>query len=111
MKKRDNTIILLGVLIMLVGVSIIGCGGERVENKKIVELVREDLADSLGVPQDSISVKSIEQVEWNDAGLGVPSGMAAQVITPGYIIYLEYDGMVYKYHTDTRESFIRVEKT
>ncbi len=60
-----------------------------------------DLAGRLAIPADAITVRSVEQVEWNDASLGCakPGQMYAQVITPGYRIVLEANGQSYEYHT------------
>ena len=74
----------------------------------IVETVKKDLAEYLGVNLKDIKVVSVEEVEWSDSSLGVDrGGFYLQVITPGYIVHLEHNGIVYKYHTDRRKSFVR----
>ena len=81
---------------------------EEFEVACIVTLVREDLARELNTSIEDIKVVSIENVTWNDASLGVPGGMAAQVITEGHIVILEYGNIEYVYHTDLRHSFVRI---
>jgi hypothetical protein len=63
---------------------------------------KQVLAEQLHVDVDTVSVISVEKVEWPDACLGVtPAGtMCAQVITSGYRIGLEAQGQRYEYHTD-----------
>ena len=61
-----------------------------------------DLAARVGVAQDTITVASIEEVTWPDASLGnpQPGNMYAQVLTPGYRVFLMAAGERYEYHTD-----------
>ena len=61
-----------------------------------------DLSEKNGVPEDQITVVSIEAKDWPDSSLGCPDEgfMYAQVITSGYLIVLEADGQQYNYHTD-----------
>lgn len=70
--------------------------------EKVVLLAKKDLAARLKVPMASISVISVEAVNWSDTSLGFPrEGMAyAQVITPGYRIILFAKGMEYEYHSN-----------
>jgi len=67
-----------------------------------VRLSREDLARRLGIGMEGIRTISVEGAEWRDASLGWPQpGMVyAQVITPGYRVVLESEGVRYEYHTD-----------
>jgi len=60
------------------------------------------LAGELGVPLEAVTAISFEPVEWPDASLGCPQPgmMYAQVVTPGYRILLEVDGVQYEIHTD-----------
>ena len=55
----------------------------------------------LGIAATTITVRSVEAVDWPDASLACPQPgmMYAQVITPGYRIVLEVDGKSYEYHT------------
>ena len=71
--------------------------------------VKEFLARELGIPAGKIKVVSFTAVQWPDSCLGVstPGIMCAQIITSGYLIVLEADGVQYNYHTDlTGENLI-----
>jgi hypothetical protein len=89
-------------------VSGIKVGNETSAPRKIIELVKADLAGQLNLNADQIRVIESKAVEWTDSSLGCPQpDMAyAQVITPGYWIILEADGQSYPYHTDQNEQFI-----
>jgi hypothetical protein len=68
----------------------------------IVELAKKDLAQRLGVEEQSISlVGQIEEVTWPDTSLGCPEPgmMYAQVLTPGYRFTLQSGAKVYEYHS------------
>lgn len=73
----------------------------------MVELARQALATELGCSATAISVRDIADVEWNDSSLGCPKPgmMYLQVITPGYQIVLEHDGLIYTFHTLARLEF------
>jgi microcystin-dependent protein len=49
-----------------------------------------------------IEVRQVTAVEWPNACLGAAGAdeMCAEVITPGFIVVLEWKGAVYTYHTD-----------
>ncbi len=61
-----------------------------------------DLAARLGIPEDRISVASIEKAEFPDMSLGAPAKdeMAAQMIANGWKIALSADGKRYEYRGD-----------
>jgi hypothetical protein len=61
-----------------------------------------ELAARLDVKEDAITVVSADRVDWPDACLGVsqPDVACAEVITPGFRIFLEASGQKYEYHTD-----------
>jgi hypothetical protein len=83
--------------------------GSETEMDRLVAMAKEDLAQRLGLGADDVTVQDIEATEFPDASLGVPEvgQMYAQVITPGYIILLEADGQVYRYHgTEQRVVFV-----
>jgi hypothetical protein len=79
-------------------------GGEELdpEEAALVEKAQADLVERLKVAPDSITLRSIEPVQWRDSSLGCPRpGMNyLTVITPGYLIKLEAGGAIYEYHTD-----------
>jgi len=76
--------------------------------QQLVDLARVNLAQRLDVEPEDITVQSIEEVEFPDAGLGVPEPgqVYAQVLTPGYTIKLSVNGQSYEYHaSDERLAF------
>jgi hypothetical protein len=70
-----------------------------------------DLAARLDLIEGTITVISIERVDWPDACLGVsqPDIACAEVITPGYRIFLETNAQKYEYHTDGGSHAVLVE--
>lgn len=62
----------------------------------------EALAKILGLAMDEIKFISLEAVDWSDSCLGIVyiNAICAAVITPGYRIVLEADGVQYIYHTN-----------
>lgn len=66
----------------------------------------EDLAHNTGVDPATITVRSVEFVEWPDACLGVqnPKLVCAQVITAGFTIGLAIGERFYGYRTDATGS-------
>lgn len=60
------------------------------------------LAEKLGIPVAEVTVTAWEPVDWPDASLGCPEPgmMYAQVITPGYQVFLEARGAIHRVHTD-----------
>jgi hypothetical protein len=82
----------------------------RACEKNAVALATEDLAGRLG-SADGITLNGAGFVEWPDACLGVsqPDVACAEVITPGYRVLLEANGLLYEYHTDTGSRAVLVE--
>lgn len=68
----------------------------------IVEMLRQWLAQQLGLTPDQITIQSAEAVDWPDACLGVKLAerVCAEVITPGYQITLAAEGNLYEVHTN-----------
>jgi hypothetical protein len=60
-----------------------------------------DLAATLNLPADQITLTSTEAVDWPDGCLGIQKigVMCTQAIVPGYKIILTADGKQYEYHT------------
>ncbi len=69
---------------------------------RVVDRVRQDLATTIGVKAEDISVVKTESKQWPDTSLGCskPGLMYAQVITPGYSVILVAQGKTFVYHTD-----------
>jgi hypothetical protein len=70
---------------------------------------KADLAQSLDLPEQLISVESVEAVDWPDASLGcpLPGVTYAQVVTPGFLIVLEADESKYECHTDAGQQAVQ----
>src|SRR5665648_364130 len=69
--------------------------------QNLIEKAKEHLADRLSISIDEVNFIGVNDVIWPDASLGCPQdGMAyAQVLTPGYLIQLEFGTIQYKYHS------------
>jgi hypothetical protein len=68
-----------------------------------IEAAFAELEAMGGPPATEVDVSSVESVTWNDACLGVetPGIACAQVITPGYIVWLDSGVLAFEFHTDT----------
>ena len=66
---------------------------------------RTDLAQRLGVDEQDITQGSVDPADFPDAALGAPikDEMSAQVITPGWRIYLKANGKTYEYRANGRQ--------
>jgi hypothetical protein len=74
---------------------------EDTQSSSVVEdAVIKQLAQNLDLNEGEVSVVSDVLVEFGDSCLGIvmEEVMCAQVVTPGYIIILEADGVKYEYH-------------
>ncbi len=74
--------------------------------QKAVALV----AREVGVAEEAVQVRTVEEVQWSDTSLGCPEPgmMYAQVITPGYRIQLEAAGKTFQVHTDRTGKLVRL---
>ncbi len=72
------------------------------EAQAAVEAARQNLARSLGVPAQSLTLVRVEAVEWPNSALGCPAPgrVYLQVITPGFRIVFNHSGTHYELHTD-----------
>jgi hypothetical protein len=70
------------------------------ELQGLIVKAKEDLAKRLSITAPEINVAEAAEVIWPDSSLGCPQeGMAyAQVLTPGFLILLEYNYAKYEYH-------------
>lgn len=68
--------------------------------QNLIDKAIADLAQRLSISADEIILLEATNVVWPDSSLGCPQeGMAyAQVLTPGYLILLEYSRNKYEYH-------------
>ena len=76
--------------------------------QNLIEKAKADLANRLTVSTNEISLIEATSVTWPDSSLGCPQeGMVyTQVLTPGYLILLEYGGTTFEYHTSSRDSIV-----
>ena len=78
-------------------------GATRNSQEKIVNLAKLDLAESIGIEptSDKIKVLGVKAVTWKDPDLGYPKpgSKKTQGLVPGFLLFLEYSGRKYQYHT------------
>lgn len=69
-----------------------------------VAAARDDLGERLGVPAGEIELLEARHVTWPDSSVGCPQpGMAyLQVLTPGVLVRLGFEGREYRYHGGRR---------
>jgi hypothetical protein len=77
-------------------------------SQKMVTLVKEHLAQKLGIPVEQITLSEVRPAMWRDASLGCPKPAIdyIQVETPGFNILLEAGGQTYNYHTNQSNRFV-----
>jgi len=75
----------------------------------MVALVKQHLAQKLGIAVEQIVLIETKPVVWRDASLGCPKPAIdyIQVETPGYRILLQAGGTSYTYHTDETKRFVQ----
>ena len=73
--------------------------------------IRNQVSEILGVPVESIALKTIEQMEWPDSclGLGGPDESCAQAVTPGWLLAFTANGQEYRFRADQTGTVIRQE--
>lgn len=78
----------------------------------LLDSIRADLAERLGVDADEIEVIRGEFVTWNDGSLGCPQPgrMYTQAVEDGYRVVLEHDGRTYDYRAGQGGSFVLCER-
>ena len=74
----------------------------------LLDAIIADLAESLDISDEEITVVQARDIVWNDGSLGCPQPgmMYIQVLTPGFQVVLHTDGQFYDYHTDQEKRFI-----
>jgi hypothetical protein len=65
------------------------------------EQIKQQLAAALGQDGETLTLTSLEEVEWSDSGLGCHAAgmMYMQVITPGYRLRFSDGTQTYEIHT------------
>src|SRR5688572_32039200 len=73
--------------------------------------IRNQVSEILGVPVESIQLKTIEPMEWPDGCLGLPEPDEActQAVTPGWLLVFTADGQEYRFRADQTGTVIRQE--
>lgn len=73
--------------------------------EEAVKAARKDMAKRLGVGDETISVKSVEEVEFPDTALGAggPDEMSGQMLTSGWRISLEAEGQNIEYRANKHQ--------
>ena len=76
--------------------------------QSLIEKAKADLVNRLVVSANEIRLVEATSVTWPDSSLGCPQeGMVyTQVLTPGYLILLEYGGTTFEYHASSRDSIV-----
>ena len=75
-------------------------GSDDPELSEHAETARADLAASLGVSEEDLSIVLAERVTWRNGALGCEEeGMSyTQALVEGYRVRIEHDGEPYLYH-------------
>jgi hypothetical protein len=73
--------------------------------------VQNYIIETLAVPQESIEIKNVEQMDWPNGCLGLPVGDEAcvEAITPGWLLTFDINNQEYKYRVDQTGTVIRQE--
>jgi hypothetical protein len=71
---------------------------------EVLQSIVDLIATETGAEVQTVTITAVEPVNWPDTFLGCPveGSFAAQVITPGYRVMVEYQGKSYEVHTDTK---------
>jgi hypothetical protein len=114
-------------LVLLAGLVLGACGGggtdvpaavtqvipalEDVLPPDVALNIRNQVSEILGVPVESIALKTIEPMEWPDSclGLGGPDESCAQAVTPGWLLVFTANGQEYRFRADQTGTVIRRE--
>ena len=72
----------------------------KLPQNKYINMAINDLSKRLSVESDKIAVVEVQPKDFGDTSLGCPKPhmFYLQVITPGYLITLSYEGILYIYH-------------
>ena len=73
--------------------------------------IRNQVSEILGVPVESIQLKSVEQTDWPNGWLGLPEPdeVCTEVITPGWLLVFTAEGQEYRFRADQTGTVIRQE--
>ena len=73
--------------------------------------IKNKVSEILGVPVESIQLKSVEQQQWPNGCLGLPEPNEActDVVTPGWLVVFTANGQEYRFRVDQTGTTIRRE--
>jgi|WetSurMetagenome_2_1015567.scaffolds.fasta_scaffold206447_2 hypothetical protein len=76
--------------------------------QSFVEKAVNDLAARLSILAAQVNLLQVSEVTWSDSSLGcsLPGNVYLQVLTPGYLIMLEYNQHQYEYHSNKINSVV-----
>jgi hypothetical protein len=79
-----------------------------VASEALIKAASEALAKVLNLKLADIKFVSAQLVEWPDSclGMALPGVACSQIVTPGYLIVLEANGVQFEYHTNADGSAI-----
>ena len=79
--------------------------------EELLDAIREDLAQRLGIETEDLEPVRAASVNWNDGSLGCPEPdqVYTQAITPGYHIVFEIDDTSYDYRAKRNGFFMLCE--
>jgi hypothetical protein len=82
---------------------------DNVQN--LLDTAKADLAQQLSIPLSEINLVMALEATWPDSSLGCPQPGAAyaQVLTDGFLIRLEANGIIHEYHGDTNGQVVSCE--
>ena len=74
------------------------------DEQQAIDAALADARQRLNVGASDVHLDQVEARQWPDASLGCPrpSELAAQVITPGFLVMISGAGKQLEYHTDSR---------
>lgn len=76
--------------------------------QRLIDQAMQDLAQQLSISTGQINLVEATAVTWPDSSLGCPQKdmQYTQVLTPGYLILLEYGGHIFEYHTGSVSTIV-----
>lgn len=74
---------------------------------ELIEKMRADLAERLGIGASDATLVRAESVVWPDGSLGCPEPgqFYTQATVPGYLVAFTHEGRTYTYHASKRQFF------
>ncbi len=75
----------------------------------LVNAIKTSLSKELSISAEQITVSKTEFILWPDSCMSIPTGkrICKSIVTPGYKIVLNANGMEYEFHGDQKGNFER----